>query len=302
MERIIFSKSASLATTPATIAAIGVNGIAEGAVALYDNTGAIIKSTLTKRIPSFSLFVGGGAFANKSQYNNNVLDIDTYRLEVAKTVFAAGTKLNAKITVPTPVKDKDYTITMVKPGTVLNERYKWSSSTRSKEGDTATTVAKRLADELVALGKNEGFKATASGAVVTITASDYQNWSIIAGDNLYGATVTYTTKGMKPVNDDAAIRALQERCIGGEGINYTDKNAYELYKLPEYTSASGWVTYALTFYNGRNLRSGNTENVKSIVYLAVPVGSASITNLDAIFASLTSTNIEGGGVTPDPAA
>lgn len=287
MERLIFSKSVALATTPATIAAIGAAGITEGAIALYDDTGAIISKALTKRIPSFSLFVGGGAFANNSQYNNSVLDIDTYRFEYAKTVYEAGTNLNAKVTVPTPVANKDYTIVMVKPGTVLNERYKWSASTRAKEGDTATTVAKRLADELTKLGKSEGFSATNAAGVITIVGTNYEHWNIVASDELFGATVTYTTKGVKPVNDDAAIKALQERCIGGEGINYTDKNAYQLYKLSEYTSATGWVTYALTFYNSRNLRSGNTENVKSIVYLAVPTGSASIETLDAIFASIT---------------
>lgn len=287
MERLIFSKSVALATTPATIAAINAAGITEGAIALYDNAGNIISGALTKRIPSFSLFVGGGAFAENSQYNNSVLDIDTYRFEYAKTVYEAGTNLNAKVTVPTPVANKDYTIVMVKPGTVLNERYKWSASTRAKEGDTATTVAKRLADELTKLGKSEGFSATNAAGVVTIVGTKYEHWNIVASDELFGATVTYTTKGVKPVNDDAAMKALQERCIGNEGINYTDKNGYQLYELPEHTSANGWVTYALTFYNSRNLRSGNTENVKSIVYLAVPTDSASIATLDAIFASIT---------------
>ena len=177
---------------------------------------------------------------------------------------------------------------MVKPGTVLNERYKWSSSTRATEGDTATTVAKRLADELKALGKNEGFTATASAAKITITAKDYQNWNVVVGDKLFGATITVNTKGVAPVNDDAFLKELQLRCIGAEGINATERDAIQLYKLPVRSSATGWTTYALTFYNSRNLRSGNTENVKSIVYLAVPTGSTSIATLDKIFTALSS--------------
>lgn len=300
MERLLFAKNVALATTPASINAIGVDGITEGAIALYDDTGAVITGALTKRVPRFSLFIGGGPFANDSDYYNSVLDIDTYRFEYAKTVYEAGTKLNVDITVPTPVKDKDYTITMVKPGTVLNERYKWSSSTRAVEGDTATTVAKRLADELKALGKNEGFTATSAAAKITITASDYQNWNVVAGDKLFGATVTVNTKGVAPVNDDAALKELQLRCIGAEGINATERDAIQLYKLPVRTSATGWTTYALTFYNARNLRSGNTENVKSIVYLAVPVGSTSIATLDAIFASISL--VDGQPVTNDEEA
>ena len=289
MERLLFAKNVALATTPASINKIGEAGIAEGAIALYDDTGAVITDTPARRIPRFSIFIGGGAFANASDYYNSVLDIDTYRFEYAKTEYAAGTNLSVDITVPTPVKDKDYTITMVKPGTVLNERYKWSSSTRATEGDTATTVAKRLA--------NEGFTATAAAAKITITAKDYQNWNVVAGDKLFGATVKVNTKGVAPVNDDAFLKELQLRCIGAEGINATERDAIQLYKLPVRSSATGWTTYALTFYNSRNLRSGNTENVKSIVYLAVPTGSASITTLDKIFTALSS--VDGQPVTSE---
>ena len=120
MERLLFAKNVALATTPASINEIGEGGIAEGAIALYDDTGAVITDAPARRIPRFSMFIGGGVFANASDYYNSVLDIDTYRFEYAKTEYAAGTNLSVDITVPTPVKDKDYTITMVKPGTVLN--------------------------------------------------------------------------------------------------------------------------------------------------------------------------------------
>lgn len=296
MERLLFAKNVALATTPTSINKIGEAGIVEGAIALYDDTGAVIIDTPARRIPRFSIFIGGGAFADASDYYNSVLDIDTYRFEYAKTEYAVGTNLSVDITVPTPVKDKDYTITMVKPGTVLNERYKWSSSTRATEGDTATTVAKRLADELKALGKNEGFTATAAADKITITAKDYQNWNVVAGDKLFGATVK-VTKGVAPVNDDAFLKELQLRCIGAEGINATERDAIQLYKLPVRSSATGWTTYALTFYNSRNLRSGNTENVKSIVYLAVPTDSASIPTLDKIFTALSS--VDGQPVTSE---
>ena len=60
-------------------------------------------------------------------------------------------------------------------------------------------LQKRLADELKALGKNEGFTATAAAAKITITAKDYQNWNVVAGDKLFGATVTVNTKGVAPI-------------------------------------------------------------------------------------------------------
>ena len=285
MERLLFAGNVALATTPATLAAVNATGIAEGAVALYDHEGAIISKALTKNIPMFTLFVGGGAFANKSKYTNIVSNIDTRRFSYVKSVYTAGTKFSAEVTVPTPVVGKDYTLTMAKAHTVLNERYKWSASERAREGDTAAIIAKKLGDQLKSLGKNEGFTATVSVAKITVTGIDYEAWNLIAGDSMFGAAIT-TTKAMKPINDDAALKELQIRCIGAEGINSTSNDARKLYSLPEFSDAGGWTVYTLTFYPHRDLRSGSTENVKTIIHLAIPTGAAQIATLDTILASI----------------
>lgn len=285
MERLLFAGNVALAITPATLAAINATGIAEGAVALYDHEGAIISKALTKNIPMFTLFVGGGAFANKSKYANIVSNIDTRRFSYVKSVYTAGTKFSAEVTVPTPVVGKDYTLTMAKAHTVLNERYKWSASERAREGDTAAIIAKKLGDQLKSLGKNEGFTATVSVAKITVTGIDYEAWNLIAGDSMFGATIT-TTKAMKPINDDAALKELQIRCIGAEGINSTSNDGRKLYTLPEFSNAEGWTVYTLTFYPHRDLRSGSTENVKTIIHLAIPTGAEQIVTLDTILASI----------------
>lgn len=286
MERLLFAGKVALATTPATLAAVNATGIAEGAVALYDHEGVIISKALTKNIPMFTLFIGGGAFANKSKYTNIVSNIDTRRFSYVKSVYTAGTKFSAEVTVPTPVVGKDYTLTMAKAHTVLNERYKWSASERAREGDTADIIAKKLGDQLKSLGKNEGFTATVSAAKITVTGIDYEAWNLIAGDSMFGATITTTTKAMKPINDDAALKELQIRCIGAEGINSTSNDARKLYTLPEFSNADGWTVYTLTFYPHRDLRSGSTENVKTIIHLAIPTGAVQITTLDTILASI----------------
>lgn len=285
MERLLFAGNVALATTPATLAAVGAAGITEGAVALYDHEGNVISKALAKAIPMFTLFVGGGAFANNSKYSNIVSDIDTRRFSYVKSVYAAGTKFSAEITVPTPVVGKDYTLTMAKAHTVLNERYKWSASERAREGDTAPIIAKKLGDQLKSLGKNEGFTATVAAAKITVTGIDYEAWNLIAGDSLFGATIT-TRKAMKPINDDAALKELQIRCIGAEGINSTSNDARKLYTLPEFSNAGGWTVFTLTFYPHRDLRSGSTENVKTIIHLAIPTGAAQIATLDTILASI----------------
>lgn len=285
MERLLFAGNAALATIPATLAAVNTAGITEGAVALYDNEGVIISEPLTKNIPMFTLFVGGGTFANKSKYTNIVSDIDTRRFSYVKSVYVAGIKFSAEIIVPTPVKGKDYTLTMAKAHTVLNERYKWSASERAREGDTAVIIAKKLSTQLNSLGKNEGFTASVSAAKITVTGTDYEAWNLIAGDSLFGVNIT-TTKAVKPINDDAALKELQIRCIGGEGINSTSNDARKLYTLPEFSNANGWTVFTLTFYPHRDLRSGSTENVKTIIHLAIPTEATQIAILEKIFASV----------------
>lgn len=285
MERLLFAGNVALATTPATLATVDAAGITEGAVALYDHEGKIISKALTKRIPMFTLFVGGGAFANNSKYSNIVSDIDTRRFSYVKSVYADGIKFRAEVTVPTPVVGKDYTLTMAKAHTVLNERYKWSASERAREGDTATIIAKKLGDQLKSLGKNEGFTATVVAAKITVTGIDYEAWNLIAGDSMFGAAIA-TTKAMKPINDDAALKELQIRCIGAEGINSTSNDARKLYTLPEFSNAEGWTVYTLTFYPHRDLRSGSTENVKTIIHLAIPTKAEQIVTLDTILASI----------------
>lgn len=292
MERLLFAGNVALATTPTTLAAVNAAGITEGAVALYDNEGAIISKALTKNIPMFTLFVGGGAFADKSKYTNIVSDIDTKRFSYVKSVYVAGIKFKAEVTVPTPVVGKDYTLTMAKAHTVLNERYKWSATERARESDTAVIIAKKLGDQLKSLGKNEGFTATVTGAKITVTGIDYEAWNLIAGDSMFGATIA-TTKAVKPINDDAALKELQIRCIGAEGINSTSNDARKLYTLPEFSNAGGWTVYTLTFYPHRDLRSGSTENVKTIIHLAIPTEAAQIATLDKILPSInTPTAVE----------
>lgn len=288
MERLLFAGNVALATAPATLADIDATSITEGAVALYDNEGAIISKALTKNIPMFTLFVGGKTFANKSKYTNIVSDIDTRRFSYVKSDYVVGKKFSAEIIVPTPVEGKDYTLTMAKAHTVLNERYKWSASERAREGDTAAIIAKKLSTQLNSLGKNEGFTANVTdnvAAKITVTGTDYEAWNLIAGDSLFGANVN-TTKAVKPINDDAALKELQIRCIGGEGINSTSNDARKLYTLPEFSNDSGWTVFTLTFYPHRDLRSGSTENVKTIIHLAIPTGAAQIDSLEKIFASV----------------
>lgn len=283
MERLIIAGSETLATTPATITAIEADGIAAGQIALYrGDTGAVISAALTKQIPSFRLFVGVGAFATNGEYMQSVAEISTHRFSYTKTSYVAGTKFKASIIIPTPVEGKDYTLTMAKKGVVFNERNKWSATIKAKQGDTAAIIATYLANELNALGKNEAFTASLSATTITVTATNYQDWELIASDDLFGTTVTTTAHGSSPICDDAYIKDLYRQCIGDEGIYGTDPSGMKLYK--ERTIASTeWTLYTLQFYNPKPFKTTTGEDVRQIVHIAIP---GVVTTLDAILASI----------------
>ena len=292
MKRLIIAGSATLATTPATLAAIGASGIAAGQIALYrGDTGAVISTALTEQIPSFGLFVGVGAFATDGEYMQSVAEISTRRFSYTKTSYAVGTKFSASITVPTPVEGKDYTLMMAKKGVVFNERNKWSATIKAKQGDTAATIATYLTNELKALGKNEAFTASLSTATITVTATNYQDWELLAADDLYGTSVT-TTHGLPPVCDDAYIKDLYRQCIGDEGIYGTDPSGMKLYKERTIASSTNWTLYTLQFYNPKPFKTTTGEDVRQIVHIAIPKAAA--TTLDAILASIINPVATGG--------
>lgn len=285
MKRLIIAGSATLATTPATLAAIGATGIAAGQIALYrGDTGAVISAALTEQIPSFGLFVGVDTFATNGEYMQSIAEISTRRFSYTKTSYAAGTKFSASITIPTPVEGKDYTLMMVKKGVVLNERNKWSATIKAKQGDTAATIATYLTNELKALGKNEAFIASLSMTTITVTGTNYQDWELLAADDLFGTTVTTTTHGLPPVCDDAYIKDLYRQCIGDEGIYGTDPSGMKLYKERTIVSSTNWTLYTLQFYNPKPFKTTTGEDVRQIVHIAIP--EAAITTLDAILASI----------------
>lgn len=294
MKRLIIAGSATLATTPATLAAIGASGIAAGQIALYrGDTGAVISAALTEQIPSFGLFVGVDAFATDGEYMQSVAEISTRRFSYTKTSYAAGTKFSASITVPTPVEGNDYTLMMAKKGVVLNERNKWSATIKAKQGDTAATIATYLTNELKALGKNEAFTASLFTDTITVTATNYQDWELLAADDLYGTTVTTTTHGLPPVCDDAYIKDLYRQCIGDEGIYGTDLSGMKLYKERTIASSTNWTLYTLQFYNPKPFKTTTGEDVRQIVHIAIP--GAAVTTLDAILASIINPAATGGG-------
>lgn len=219
-----------------------------------------------------------------------VLEVNIDSLIVTKVTKTPGTNFSANITIPAPVTGKDFTIELVKLDTTKHERREWTATTRCKSGDTADTVATRLQKELAAKVENQNVDVTINTATITATAKDYQPWELVAADDLYGTTVTTTTKGSAPTCDKAYVKNLASEAAQNRGFNNTLADGATIYPgYPMDVDADYYTLYHLRFKNPRVYGRTRDEAVWQEVTIAVPTD-----NLDFIAAVETAFGLRVG--------
>lgn len=287
MKQLIIAGTGALATTPATLGDMAAGDkIPAGRIAFYDSAGYIMSAATAKdsnKLPYISLFVGATE-ANEMMESIPIIEIKN--CSYVTTKYAAGTKFSASVTIPTPVVNSDYSITLVKKGTVPNERDQWSVTTRAVTGDTPTTIATRLAKEMKAKGLNVGLTATSVAGKITVSSEiTGETWKLVPSDYLYGAEVTDLVEGMPAILDADYVKDLYRQCIGNRGIYGTDPAGMILHKDP--VISGNYDMFTITFYNSRHDKTTSREDVKQVVHLVVPVDSASIADVEWILATMT---------------
>lgn len=214
-----------------------------------------------------------------------VLEVNIDSLIVTKVTKTDGTKFSANITIPAPVIDKNFTIELVKLNTTKHECSEWTATTRCKSDDTADTVAARLQKELAAKVENQNVGVTISTATITATAKDYQPWELMAIDDLYGTTVTTTTKGSAPTCDKAYVQNLASEAAQNRGFNNTLADGATIYPgYPMDVDADDYTLYHLRFKNPRVYGRTRDEAVWQEVTIAVPTDNTDfITAVETAF-------------------
>ena len=215
-----------------------------------------------------------------------VVAVNKDTLTVTKQTKQAGTKFKASVTIPTPVIGKNYTIDLVKMGTEKHERYEYTATTCAKDGDTANSIAAYLVTELNAKMENTkyGISASASTGTITVTATDYEGWNLVAADDLVGATVTITTRGQYPTCDAAYVKNLASMCAQNRGFENTYQDGASIYPgYPMTVDSDDYKIYNLRFKNPRDYGRTRDEAVWQEVIIAVPTANEDfITALDKI--------------------
>ena len=282
MKQILIVKS-SAALNGGAAAPKDLSGMAAGAIgffALNDYTAWLSAAPTT----NFGIALGGGS--NTPAFVIPEVDINT--LQVTKSAYAAGTGYAASITIPSGAAGKNYTLVLVKLGVGINgERNKWTQSVHVPTGGTMTAadMAKKLRDGFQAMVDSGSIDVTVggSGAAVTITGKVGDGWKLVASDDLYGTTVTETTKGVKTVGDKAFVEDLARQCAAGKGFTNTDLESQHIYPgFPEAVEDVHYTIFTLRFATGRVAGKQTDERIWQYVHIAVPESSAALATITTI--------------------
>lgn len=276
MKQLFITKKNAYATS--TAKSTDLTTVTEDTIALFSlKDGSLLTAAPTS---NFSIVVGRGT--NKMPFVFPEVDIKT--LEVSKASYEAAATFTAKITVPTPEKGTDYTVVIIKKGTVFNERSNWTFTTRALT-TTAADVAKAITAQINGNKNQLGVKAEYSDGAITITATEAgTDYEVLGADGLMGVEPTSVTHGKKAKLDKADVQDLASKCAAGKGFNDVYADGETIYPgYPEVVSESQYVLYTLRFAVPRAYAKQRDEVVYQLVHIAVPVGAACITTLDTVF-------------------
>ena len=281
MKQLLISQKKAYATS--TAKSTDLTTVPEGTVAMFDLKTGNLLTNAAKATGDFSIVVGRAAGKMPLMFP----EVNLKTLEVTQATYAAATTFTATIGVPTPTVGEHYTVIVTKKGTVFNERSNWSFTAMAKD-TAAAKVAKQLTAQINANKYQLGVKAEYTGGAITITAVEAgKDYEVVGADGLMGMMVENVTHGKKAVCDKAYIQDLASRCAAGKGFNYAADDGKDIYPgYPEVVADDQYVLYTLRFAVPRVAAKQRDEVVYQTVYLAVPVGSASLTDLDVILGVL----------------
>ena len=277
-------------STGAAVTPYDFSNLAEGAVSFFELGGnAVLAAAATK---NFGIALGRSG--NVMPFIIPEIDINT--LNITVTQPSAGQKFKAEITIPTPVAGNNYTLVLVKKGTVVNERFKFSATEFVPAGTsmTAAAMATSLGNQFKNYASNGtlAINVTVSSAKITIESNNYTDqYELVASDSLHGVTVT-TTPAKPNIGDTNYIKTLAQQCAAGKGFNYLAEDASEIYPgYPESVEdiaqadipTKGYVVFNFRFTTKREAGKTMDEAVWQYVHIAVPKNNSSYSTIATMF-------------------
>lgn len=218
-------------------------------------------------------------------------EVDIKSLDVVFAEPEDGAKFTADVTIPSVVAGKDYTLVLVKLGTVPNQRNTWTATVRAKDGDTSASIAAALNKQLNNFvqggtytdGGGVNVKSEVSSAKITVTGLFVgEQYSLKAADDLFGTTVN-ETPAEPAIGDKAYIEKLAQQCAADKGFNYLDNESADIYKgYPVEVEDVKYNLFSLHFATSRKSGKTGDEAVMQYVHIAVPEDSAALDTIKTI--------------------
>ena len=281
--------NAKKSSTGAVVTPYDFSNLAEGAVSFFELGGnSLLSAAATK---NFGIALGRSG--DVMPFIIPEIDINT--LNITVTQPSAGQKFKAEITIPNPVAGNNYTLVLVKKGTVVNERFKFTATEFVPAGTTMTAAA--MATSLGNQFKNYAnngtlaISVTVASAKITIESNNYTDqYELVASDSLHGVTVT-TTPSKPNIGDKAYIEKLAQQCTAGKGFNYLARESQDIYPgypepveeiAQEELATKGYVVFNLRFATKREAGKTMDEAVWQYVHVAVPKNNTSYSTIEAM--------------------
>lgn len=251
-----------------------IDKLTNGQLGIYETSGGVPKATVAKvKTSEFILAYG----RDNSQAITMVINSDAY---ITKVTATEGKKYSADITIPTPEKGLNYTVELIRKGVGFHERNLYTATDKVRVGiDTAEKLAKSLAKQLNEKVNNGelNLEVTATGAKISITSKDWQDWELSAADDLYSilgsdkdSNQINQTHAVTPTCDADYVKNLASVCAQNRGFNNTYADGASIYPgYPEVVAGSKYIIYNIHFQYGRKASRTRDEAVWQDAIIAV---------------------------------
>lgn len=252
----------------------GIDTLTNGQLGIYETTKGVPTVTDAKiKTSEFILAYG----RKDSQAITMVIDANA---DVTKVTATEGVAYSADITIPTPEKGLNYTVELIRKGVGFHERNLYTATDKVRVGvDTAEKLAKSLADQLNSKVNNGelNLTVTASGAKISISSTDYQDWELSAADDLYSilgsdkdSDQINQTHAVTPTCDANYVKNLASVCAQNRGFNNTYADGASIYPgYPEIVAGNKYDIYNIHFQYGRKASRTRDEAVWQDAIIAV---------------------------------
>lgn len=259
-----------------------IDALTDGQLGIYETSGGIPKATIAKvKTSEFILAYG----RKDSQAITMVINSDA---DITKVTAKEGVHYSADITIPTPEKGLNYTVELIRKGVGFHERNLYTATDKVRVGvDTAEKLAKSLAEQLDSKVNNGelNLKVTATGAKISITSKDWQDWELSAADDLYSilgsdkeSDQINQTHAVTPTCDADYVKNLASVCAQNRGFNNTYADGASIYPgYPEVVAGSKYTIYNIHFQYGRKASRTLDEVVWQDAIIAVDVTNTAFT-------------------------